>query len=269
MILGPIIGGFVLARFGLAAVYGAGALAHLVTLVMMFRLTRQPADRHRDGRLGFSAIRHGFAYMRPRPVLKGLLWIDLIAMAFGMRRALFPILAVQQFGRGPEVVGLLMAAIPAGALAMSLTAGWLEHVHRQGLGLVVAAAVWGAAVAAFGLSGANLWLGLLLLAVAGGADVVAAILRATIIQHEVPEFVRGRVWGINFLVLNGGPRLGDMTAGMTAAVWGATFSVVAGGVAALIGAGVFAVCVPELTRYTSSQGIDPVDDGQTALRGET
>jgi MFS family permease len=268
MILGPILGGFVLAKFGLAAVYGSGALAHLVTLVMMLRLSRQPADKHRDGRLGFSAIRHGFAYMRPRPVLKGLLWIDLIAMAFGMRRALFPILAVQQFGRGPEVVGLLMAAIPAGALAMSLTAGWLEHVHRQGLGLVAAAAVWGAAVAAFGLSGANLWLGLLLLAVAGGADVVAAILRATIIQHEVPEFVRGRVWGINFLVLNGGPRLGDMTAGMTAAAWGATFSVVAGGVAALIGTGVFAVCVPELTRYTSAQGIDPVDDGQTALRGE-
>lgn len=269
MILGPIVGGFLLGRFGLSAVYGFGAVLHVVGLLMMLGLRRQQTDGHREDRLGFSAIRHGFAYLRPRPVLKGLLWIDLIAMAFGMRRALFPILAVQQFGRGPEVVGLLMAAIPAGALAISLTSGWLENVRRQGLGLVVAAAVWGAAVAVFGLTGANLWLGLLLLAVAGGADIVAAILRASIIQHEVPEFVRGRVWGINFLVLNGGPRLGDMTAGMSAAAWGATFSVVAGGLAALVGAGVFAVLVPELTRYTSADGIDPVDDGQTPLRGET
>lgn len=269
MILGPLVGGFVLARFGLTAVYATGAVGHAIALLTMLPIRRQPGDQHREGRLGLAAIRHGFAYMRPRPVLKGLLWIDLIAMAFGMRRALFPILAVQQFGRGPEVVGMLMAAIPAGALAVSLTAGWLTNVHRQGLWLVMAAAVWGAAVAAFGLSGARLWLGLLLLAIAGGADIVAAILRATIIQHEVPESVRGRVWGINFLVLNGGPRLGDMTAGMTAAVAGAAFSVVAGGLASLVGAGLFAVAVPELTRYTSDDGIDPLGEATTPLRGET
>ena len=182
--------------------------------------------------MGLAAIRYGFRYLRPRPVLRGLLWIDLIAMAFGMRRALFPVLAVEQFGRGAEAVGLLMAAIPAGALLVSLTGNWLGNVRRQGLGLVLAAATWGAAVAAFGLSGDQLGLAVLLLAAAGGADIVAAILRATIIQHEVPAAVRGRVWGINFLVLNGGPRLGDLTGGLMASAWGATFSVVVGGIAA-------------------------------------
>jgi predicted MFS family arabinose efflux permease len=268
MILGPIVGGLVLGRFGLSTVYAASGVGYVLALLTMLPIRGQAAEEHRDGRLGFAAIRHGFAYVRPRPVLKGLLWIDLIAMAFGMRRALFPILAVAQFGRGPEVVGLLMAAIPAGALAVSLTAGWLGDVRHQGHGLVMAAAVWGGAVAAFGLVGARLWLGLLFLAVAGGADIVAAILRAAIIQHEVPDSVRGRVWGINFLVLNGGPRLGDLTAGMMATAWGATFSVVAGGIASLLGVGLFAVAVPELTRYTSETGIDPIDQATSPLRGE-
>ena len=267
MIAGPIVGGVVLARDGLAGVYGAAAVCQLVALLVMLRLHRQPADASRGERFGLGAIRNGVAYLRPRPVLRGLLWIDVIAMTFGMRRALFPILAADQFHRGPEAVGLLMAAIPAGALVMTLTAGWLERVHRQGLGFVIAAVVWGAAIALFGLSGPNLAVGLALLAAAGGADIVAAILRASIIQHEVPAFVRGRVWGINFLVLNGGPRLGDMTAGATAAAWGATASVVTGGLAALVGVCAYAIAVPELTRYTSADGIDPVGEDDQRLGG--
>ncbi len=270
MIVGPILGGAVLARFGLSAVYVVGVGGHTVALLVQLALRRQPADERRaEGRLGLTAIRDGFTYLRPRSVLKGLLWVDLIAMAFGMRRALFPILAARQFGRGPEAVGLLMGAIPAGALVVAMTAGWIARIRRQGLGLVMAAAVWGVAVTAFGLSGAQLWLGLFLLAVGGGADIVAAILRASIIQHEVPESVRGRVWGINFLVLNGGPRLGDLTAGFTAAAWGASASVVTGGLTSLIGVGVFALAVPALSCYTSGDGVDPAERPPTPWRGET
>jgi hypothetical protein len=103
---------------------------------------------------------------------------------------------------------------------------------------------------------------LLLLAIAGGADIVAAILRSTIIQHEVPDAVRGRVWGVNFLVLNGGPRLGDMTAGITASGWGATASVVVGGLAAFLGVGAYALAAPELRRYTASGGLASTDDAR-------
>lgn len=267
MIVGPIAGGVILERSGLPAVYGFAVACHAITAMTMLPLRRQPPIGEERGRLGLSAVRHGFTYLRPRPVLKGLLWVDLIAMTFGMRRSLFPILAIQQFGRGPQVVGLLMAAIPAGALVVSLTGSWLARVHRQGLGLVVAAAVWGAAVVGFGVSGDRLWLALLLLAIGGGADIVAAILRATIIQHEVPAPVRGRVWGINFVVLNGGPRLGDFTGGLVASAWGATFSVVTGGIAALIGTGLYAVAVRDLPRYTSESGVDPVEGPAPQRRG--
>jgi predicted MFS family arabinose efflux permease len=261
MIAGPIIGGIILAHGDLSTVYAFSLACHLLTAVVMLPLQGQP-PRHgaRTGRLGVQAIRHGFAYLRPRPVLRGLLWIDMIAMIFGMRRSLFPILAGEQFGRGPEVVGLLMAAIPAGALVVSLTGSWIGGVRRQGLGLVLAAGLWGTAVFAFGISGDHLWLALLLLAIGGGADIVAAILRATIIQHEVPSPVRGRVWGINFLVLNGGPRLGDLTGGLVASAWGATFAVVTGGLAALIGCGLYALAVPELPKYEADDGLDPDDE---------
>ena len=245
-------------RYGLAAVYAFGLACHAVSIVAMVPLRGQPPSREgEEGRLGVAAIRHGFEYLRPRRVLKGLLWIDLIAMGFGMRRALFPVLAVEQFHRGPEAVGLLMAAIPAGALIVSLTGNWLTNVRRQGVWLVVAASAWGAAIALFGLSGDHLWLALSLLAIGGGADIVAAILRATIIQHEVPAPVRGRVWGINFLVLNGGPRLGDFTGGLAAAAWGATFSVVAGGLTAMGGTLLYALAEPALPRYTAGDGVDP------------
>jgi hypothetical protein len=262
MILGPIGGGVAIARLGPAGVYAVGLGGHIVAFLIQRSLRRHPPGGRRSGsRLGFAAMRDGFAYLRPRPVIKGLLLIDLVAMVLGMRRALFPILAIEQFHRGPEVVGLLMAAIPAGALAVSATGGWLVLVRRQGLGVILAMATWGAAVTAFGLSGDHLLLGLLLLAAAGGADIVAAILRATIIQSTVPDSLRGRVWGINFVALNGGPRLGDLAAGLTAAVWGATFSVVSGGLASLIGAALFALTVPKLARYrTCGRGEEAVPD---------
>ncbi len=261
MIVGPLLGGLIAGRVGLAAVYLAAVACYALALALMLPLRRQlPHPEGTEGRLGVNAIRRGFSYLRPRPVLRALLWIDLIAMVLGMRRVLFPVLAVRQFGSGPEAVGLLMAAIPAGALAVSLTGNWLTRVRREGVGLVVAATTWGGAVALFGLSGDRIWLGLVLLAVGGGADIVAAILRATIIQREVPAPIRGRVWGINYLVLNGGPRLGDLVGGLTASAWGATFSVVAGGLATMAGIALYALAVPELARYRADDRVDPVED---------
>lgn len=262
MILGPLIAGGILSSGGTTLVYGLGVVCYAVSTATMWRLGGQPPTVDgQQGRLGVAAIRHGFAYLRRHRILRAVLWIDLIAMAFGMRRSLFPILASEQFGRGPEVVGVLMAAIPAGALIVSLGGRWVEHVQRQGAGLVIAAIVWGGAVVGFGISGNRLWLGIILLAIAGGADVVAAILRSTIIQREVPAAVRGRVWGINFLVLNGGPRLGDFTGGVAASVWGAWFSVLSGGVAAIIGTALYALTVPELEHYTAVDGTSEIEDG--------
>jgi MFS family permease len=179
---------------------------------------------------------------------------------FGMPRALFPILALTQFDRGPEVVGLLFAAPAVGALLGALSGGWVRRIDHQGRAVLWAVAAWGASIAAFGLAGDNLWLALVLLALAGAADVISAIFRGTIIQLAVPDALRGRLSSINFLVVAGGPRLGDLEAGFVAATFTPTISVVSGGVLCIFGAGAVAMLAPSLRRYRASEAA-PVETG--------
>jgi MFS family permease len=182
-------------------------------------------------------------------VLQSTFFVDLVAMIFGMPRALFPVLAVTQFDAGPEVVGILFSAVSVGALVGALTTGWVHRVQRQGLAIIVAVALWGAAIAAFGLTGDLLVLACVFLAVAGGADVVSAVFRSTILQDTVPDRLRGRLSGIHITVVAGGPRLGDVEAGFMAAAFTPTVSVVSGGLLCIAGVGLLALFVPELARY--------------------
>ncbi len=182
-------------------------------------------------------------------MLQSTFVVDLIAMIFGMPRALFPILAVVQFHGGAEEVGVLFSAVSLGALLGALTTGWVHRVRRQGLAIIVSVAIWGVAIAAFGFSGDLIVVAVLCLAVAGGADVVSAVFRSTILQDTVPDDLRGRLSGINIAVVAGGPRIGDVEAGFVAAVFSPQASVVSGGLLCVVGVGLLAVLVPEFARY--------------------
>jgi MFS family permease len=172
------------------------------------------------------------------------------AMVFGMPRALFPALAATVFGGGATTVGLLYAAPGAGALVGALTSGWVARVRRQGRAVVFAVLIWGASIAAFGVAH---WLplALVLLAVAGWADVLSAVFRNTIIQFAGPEGMRGRLMGVQMAVVAGGPRLGDLEAGAVATAFGDTVSIVSGGLACVAGALVVAWALPGFTRLRS------------------
>jgi MFS family permease len=159
------------------------------------------------------------------------------------------VIAAQQLHRGPEAVGLLFAAPAAGALLMTLVSGPITVLHRQGSAIIWAVIAWGIAIAAFGLSGSHLVLALVFLAVAGAADVVSAIFRSTILQVTVPDHLRGRLGAVFFVVVTGGPKLGDLEAGLVAAAFGASVSVVTGGLACIVGALVTARVYPELPAY--------------------
>jgi MFS family permease len=168
-------------------------------------------------------------------------------MIFGMPMALFPAIG-DHFGGGSTTVGFLFAAPYAGALVGSLFSGWLGGVRRQGLGVVVAAAAWGAALVAFGYANA-LWLALLMLALAGAADFVSAVLRSTIVLTATPGAMRGRVTGIEFTQVASAPTLGNMEAGVVASLTSLRFSIVSGGVACIAGCVLLALAIPELLRY--------------------
>jgi MFS family permease len=141
----------------------------------------------------------------------------------------------------------MYAAPYAGALTASLLSGWIGHVRRQGLIVAIAAALWGVAIAAFGFAD-SLWLALLLLAAAGAADNISAVLRGTILWTVTPDSVRGRVSGIEFAQVAASPALGNVEAGLVASLTNLRFSIVSGGVVCVVGTVLIALAVPAFTR---------------------
>jgi MFS family permease len=275
-LLGPAVAGVVIARFGLVAAYGFDLASYVAMFAIVWTIKPVPPEPGVHLDTGWNAVVKGFAYLRGRRVLQAAFGADLVAMIFGMPRALFPLIAVTQFGQGAEVVGLLFAAPAVGAVLGALTGGWVRRVRHQGRAVLWAVAAWGASIAAFGLAD-RLWVALVLLAVAGGADVVSAIFRGTIIQLSAPDHLRGRLSSINYLVVAGGPRLGDLEAGFVAAAFSPVVSIVSGGLLCIAGAGVIAWLAPSFRRYEAipqddegasgpAPGTDPDSGGSSPTR---
>ena len=154
-------------------------------------------------RPGVGSIMEGLRYLRGRQVIQGAYLIDINAMVFGMPRALFPALAQHVFGGGAATLGYLYAAPGVGALLGAVTTGWVTRIRRQGRAVVVAVVVWGVAITVFGFVD-SLPFALVLLAVAGWADVISAVLRNTIIQTNAPDEFRSRLSSIQMAVVQGG-----------------------------------------------------------------
>jgi MFS family permease len=250
-IVGPALAGLLIAATSPTAAYAVDLVSYAGLLLAAIAMAPVPPEPPASGAppTGLRAVREGFAYVRRDRLIQSTFVIDLIAMIFGMPQALFPILAVEQFGRGAAVVGLLFAAPAVGALLQALAAGPVTRIVRQGEAVVWAVVGWGAAIAAFGVVGPHLALALVFLAIAGAADVISAIFRSTILQVTVPDALRGRLSSIFMLVVTGGPKLGDLEAGLVAAAVSPTFSVVSGGLACIVGAFACAAVYPELRRY--------------------
>jgi MFS family permease len=248
-LVGPALAGVVVAKLGFPWAYAIDLASIGLLLLASISVRPMPPEEGEQVTVGWRAVREGFAFLRGRRVLQSTFVVDIIAMVFGMPRALFPVLALTQFHRGETVVGLLFAAPAVGAFVGAATTGWVGRVRHQGLAVIWAVVVWGAGITAFGLVGSHLWLGLFFLAVAGAADVISAVFRNTILQLTIPERLRGRLFGIHILVVTGGPRLGDLEAGLVAAAFSPTVSVVSGGLLCIAGTALLALLVPEFRRY--------------------
>lgn len=243
----PAVGGILIATAGLAFTFGVETVCFLLATLFMRGL---PVIAVQGGgrRLEMSSIIEGFKYLKNIRLIQGAMLIDFNAMVFGMPTALFPAMGTEVFGGDAFTVGLLYAAPGAGALLGALTSGWISTVRRQGRAVVLAVVGWGVAIAIFGLS-SSLVVGLAMLALAGAADVVSAIFRGTIIQLNTPDELRGRVSSMHMAVVAGGPRLGDLEAGVVAALTSVRFSVVSGGLACVLGAVGVAKWAPVFFRY--------------------
>jgi MFS family permease len=237
----------------LAIAYAVDGLLFTVSVWATVRLPALPPDQDPDGpprTAGLRSIVDGFRYLATTPVLLLSFAMDLIAMILAMPRALFPEVAQQRFGGG-AAIGWLFSAIALGSMLGGLTSGWIGRIRRQGLGLVLAVVGWGLSVALAGLAG-QLWLMVVLLALAGAADLVSAVLRQSMLLVYAPDRMRGRLQGVNTVVIAGGPRLGDLRAGGMAAGYGTGVSWIGGGLASAVLAVVLAVAFPALVRYRRS-----------------
>jgi MFS family permease len=246
---GPALAGLLLAAFGIAPTYAVACFGFAVAVVVDLGLpSLRPLGTAATP--GWGAVLEGFRFARSQPALLGTFIVDLNAMVFGMPRALFPALAADTFMVGPAGLGLLYAAPAVGALLAALSSGWIGGVRRQGMAVMASVVAWGLAIAVFGLVPGDLfWLGLVLLAAAGAADVISAVFRNTIMQQVTPDTLRGRMAALHIAVVTSGPRVGDAESGLVASATSVSFSVVSGGLICIAGVVVMQLLAPALGRY--------------------
>ena len=264
-IVGPLLAGLMLRWVDLSTLYLIDAITCVAPIVVTFRLAAMPPTERSDSgsagtKWGFAAVLDGFRYLSGNRVVLMSFVVDLIAMIFGMPRALFPQMAHQSFGgpvEGGTTIALLAAAMSVGAVAGGLFSGWLPRIRRQGLSVVVSIVVWGVAMVGFGVAsglagghaGAFLWIALMFLAIGGAADMVSSAFRSTILQQAASDELRGRLQGVFTVVVAGGPRLADAVHGAAAAAVGTTMAAAGGGGLAVIGVVIATLAVPAFVRY--------------------
>ncbi len=258
-IAGPLVAGALIPVFGFRWLYLIDTVTLLPTLGAVLGLPPLPIEGT-TGTLGICAVIDGFRYLAGHSVLLMSFLVDIIAMVFGMPRALFPEIAHVDFG-GPEGGGLafalLFAGIPIGAVLGGIFSGWVSRVERQGLAVIVCVIVWGLAMLGFGvavgLADLARWFFLLvatlMLVVGGAADMASAAFRSSMLQSAASDDVRGRLQGVFTVVVVGGPRIADVVHGTVAVAIGAAATAAGGGLLVVVLTVLAAVAFPAFIRY--------------------
>ncbi|WP_243060450.1 MFS transporter [Nocardioides sp. SR21] len=256
---GPLLAGVLIPVVGYEWLYFLDTITLFATLGAVIRLPRLPVDNP-IGTPGLRSVIEGFRYLGGHPILLMSFVVDLIAMIFGMPRALFPEIAHVSFG-GPDegglVFALLFAAIPLGAVIGGVFSGWVSRVERQGYAVIVCILIWGAAMAGFGIAVglADHWqqlmlaIALVMLVIGGAADMASAAFRTSMLQSAADDSVRGRLQGVFMVVVAGGPRIADVVHGASAAMVGTAAAAAGGGLLVIVGTVIAAIAVPSFIRY--------------------
>jgi MFS family permease len=248
---GPVLMGFAVAHGGIVLPYVIHAALMVAAQVAMARVkTLHPATP--SGRVHLAAIAEGLRYVRHQPVVLGCMTLDMFAVLFGGATALLPIYATDVLQVGPRGYGFLASGLELGSVLAAFAMLALPPVRRTGLALIWAVAGFAVATIVFGLS-RFYPLSLLAYMVAGVSDYVSVVMRGTAIQLSTPDALRGRVSAVNYVFIGASNQLGAAESGFVAALTSPTFSVVSGGVAALVVAILVAWLNPTLRRYRAHE----------------
>jgi MFS family permease len=242
---GPMIGGF-LYLLGPVATFGAALALYVAAVLATGRISPQISGATREP-LSWRAFSTGAGFIWSNKVLLGALSLDLVAVLFAGVVALLPIYATDILGAGSAGLGWLRASQAAGALGMALFLARFPIRRHGGRWLLTAATIFGLAITGFGLS-RTLWLSMLLMAIEGAADMVSVVVRATLVQAETPDALRGRVGSVNSLFIGASNSLGDLESGLVASLIGVVPATLVGGAIGVMAPLVWAFLFPELRR---------------------
>ena len=246
LLAGPALGGLLIAFVGLGWCFAIDVVGLLIATAM-FAMLRSYPHQSETTAPSLRSIAAGLSYAVSRRDLLGTYLVDLAAMFLAFPVVLFPALAQDVFAR-PELLGLLYSAQTLGALVATALSGWTGRVRRHGRAIVVAAAVYGAFIAAAGLA-PSMELVVLFLMGAGAADMISAIFRGTIWNQTIPEAMRGRLAGIEMLSYSVGPLGGQVRAGLVADAWSVRGSIASGGALCVIGVLLTAAAIGDFWGY--------------------
>lgn len=245
-ILGPALGG-ILYVFGPAVVYSVNGILFLAASAFlgMFRLPAVSATAPLQATM--SSLFAGIAFIRANRAILGAISLDMCAVLLGGATALLPIYARDILHTGPWGLGLLRAAPGLGALAMSFYL--TQHPLRSRIGRVMfsSVAVFGMATCVFAVS-TSFILSLGALIILGAADVISVVIRATLVQLQTPDEMRGRVTAVNSLFIGTSNQLGEFESGATAALFGTLPAVLIGGIGTLMVTLIWMRIFPQLLR---------------------
>jgi MFS family permease len=252
-VVGPSLGGLVIATAGVAWVYVANAVsfgAVVAALLLMRDMPpRQLSESGSRDDVSLHAALEGLRFVFRSPLIRSTMLLDFFATFFSSATALLPIFAQDVLRVGAKGYGWLYAAPAAGALITSAAMVPLtERIERRGPALLWAVGGYGLATVVFGLS-RSFWVTFTCLAMTGATDTVSMVIRNIVRQLETPDRLRGRMTGVNMIFFMGGPQLGELEAGAVANWFGAPFSVVTGGIGCLLSTGWLAATTPALRHY--------------------
>lgn len=244
-IIGPALGGFVYAFFGVTNTYLMIAAFLALAWMCMALIRPKPLPPYDKGESVWQSIKVGVSYVLRHQILVGSMALDLFAVLFGGAIALLPIYASDILQVGPQGLGLLVAAPSVGALASMLYATRFPPMKHAGKILLGVVAGFGVSIIVFALS-RNFYLSLFALALSGMFDGISMVIREAILRLYSPEHLRGRIASVSWIFIGSSNEIGALESGVVARLVGAVPAVWLGGVVTLIVVGVTAVLAPQL-----------------------
>ena len=227
VIIGPMLGGFMLAFLGRETSFISVAVLLSLCFLLVNLLSKRTFPKIETERV-LQSLGEGFRFIAKTKIVLWAISLDLVSVLFGGVIALLPIFAEDILKIGPEGLGYLRAAPSIGALITMIALTRFPPTRHAWRNMLLAVAGFGLFTLLFAYSN-YLWLSLFTLAMTGACYSISVVIRQTILQIYPPENMRGRVAAVNGMFVSSSNELGAFESGLAAKYLGPVIATVFGG----------------------------------------